>query len=335
MYLGSVRFFKHLIISTLILIVILISLFLFNVLQTTVFARAYDFGPAVDQVPAAAPAALSPAAIMPLGENEMAEPSQTTVPSALSPAPKVAQTPHAAPVQAQTPPTVAPDKPYQRLYPALYSKAPSLTAAEKGRVYLTFDDGPSHMTDDILDILKNNDIKATFFLSGKTDKFSKQLVKRIADEDHSIGIHTYTHDYKQVYGSVDAYLEDFNAMYNLIYDETGIKADLFRFPGGSVNGYNQDVYQELIDEMTRRGFTYYDWNVDAKDSFSKATVKSITQNVLHETAQHSRSIVLFHDGISKKTVSALDGIIKALKDDGYVFDKLTNTVKPIVFSLKK
>lgn len=334
MYLGSVRFFKHVIIGTLTLIVFLITFLLFTILQQTVFAHAYQISDASVRLPAAAPdtqSAAEPAA----GVKESAQPLAVAAPPEKTAPPEVSRPPETMPAQAPSAQVFDESKPYQRLYPELYCAAPDIAAAEKGRVYLTFDDGPSRMTDDILDILRDNGIKATFFLSGTADAQELKSIRRIADEGHSIGIHTYTHEYGQVYRSVEAYLEDFNAMFTLISRETGISADIFRFPGGSINDYDRKLYPALVEEMTRRGFTYFDWNVDAKDSYTGATVKSITRRVLDEIPQHSRSIVLFHDGISKCTVSALGHIIESLKEDGYLFEKLTSEVKPIVFSPKK
>lgn len=334
MYLGSVRFFKHVIIGTLTLIVFLITFLLFTILQQTVFAHAYQISDASVRLPAAAPdmqSAAEPAA----GVKESAQPLAVAAPAEKTAPPEVSRPPETKPAQAPSSQVFDESKPYQRLYPELYCAAPDIAAAEKGRVYLTFDDGPSHMTDDILDILRDNGIKATFFLTGTTDAQELKSIRRIADEGHSIGIHTYTHEYGQVYSSVEAYLEDFNAMFTLISRETGISADIFRFPGGSINDYDRKLYPALVEEMTRRGFTYFDWNVDAKDSYTGATEKSITRRVLDEIPQHSRSIVLFHDGISKCTVSALGHIIESLREDGYLFEKLTSEVKPIVFSPKK
>lgn len=328
MYWGSVKFFKHLIIGTLVLIVLSLLLLGFNILRFTVFAQFNE----ADDVPGHAQLSAHDHDDNLAGIHNGGE-------TAEDPAPLDSPPLHAAVHETETPvpallPTDPENKPYQLLLPHLFCAKPDETTAEDKTVYLTFDDGPSRLTGDVLDILKRNNVKATFFLIGKTDELSKTMIKRIADEGHTIGIHTYTHDYKQIYASVDAYLEDFNRIYSLIYETTGITANIFRFPGGSVNAYNKTLSKDLIEEMTRRGFTYYDWNVDAVDTASGATEASITKTVVGQVLSNTRSIVLFHNSDwQKKTVSALDGIIRTLREKGYVFDRLTNKVKPIVFKL--
>ena len=226
----------------------------------------------------------------------------------------------------------APDQSYQSLYTDLYCEKSGEEIVEDHTVYLTFDDGPSRQTQKILDILKENNIKATFFVTGKTDSASLDSMRRIVEEGHTLGVHSYTHIYRQVYRSVGDYLEDFYNTYILIYTATGIKPSIYRFPGGSINSFNKDTYQDIIDEMNRRGFTYFDWNVSSSDTNSSLTPEDIADNVLTGVSQHTRSIVLYHDSNEKNaTVESLDGIIKELKAQGYAFNSLSNNIKPIVF----
>lgn len=251
------------------------------------------------------------------------------------------------PTQGQMPPT-APDAPedappqtgeageaelpYQQLYPTLYAQRPEQMRREEHVMYLTFDDGPSERTVQVLDTLQQYGIKATFFVTGKDDDFSRSVMKRIVDEGHTIAIHTYTHSYTDIYQSVDAYLQDFERIYNLIEEVTGVKATMFRFPGGSVNSYNGQVYQELIAEMTRRGFVFYDWNISAGDATHKATQQSITNSVVNGGVGKKRGIVLMHDSKPMAdTANALPAIIQGLQAEGFYFDKLTNDVLPITF----
>lgn len=128
-------------------------------------------------------------------------------------------------------------------------------------VYLTFDDGPSARTDEILEILDKYGVKATFFVVGANEEGDLERMQKIVAAGHTLAIHSYSHDYKKIYASVEAYLEDFNQMFCQIYEATGVKPQIFRFPGGSVNSYNVGIHQQLIAEMTRRGFVYFDWNV--------------------------------------------------------------------------
>ena len=142
---------------------------------------------------------------------------------------------------------------YQRLYPdMIVENTPVFTDdASQKMVYLTFDDGPTKRTLEILDILEQYNIKATFFVIYRGDQASRDILKAVADAGHTIGIHSGTHDYKKIYQSTEAFIEDFYTTYALVEEVTGIKADIFRFPGGSINSYNQGVYQEIIAEIGR------------------------------------------------------------------------------------
>ena len=122
-------------------------------------------------------------------------------------------------------------------------------------MYLTFDDGPSEEnTERVLDILKKRNIKATFFLVGENVERHPEIVRRIVREGHTIGIHCYNHDYKALYQSAETYVEDFEHARRVVYETCGVEAQMFRFPGGSINNYNQQVYAEIIKEMTARGY---------------------------------------------------------------------------------
>lgn len=231
-----------------------------------------------------------------------------------------------------------PDEPsfaYQTLYPELYCAAerPDGWVRNANTVYLTFDDGPSANTAAILDILKANNVKATFFVTGKTDQISLDLMRRIVNEGHTIGIHSYSHQYREIYSSVESYLQDFKQMYDLIYETTGVKPEIFRFAGGSINGYNTLIYEPLISEMTRRGFTYFDWNVPSGDTVQGATAEMIQQNVLQYIENQERGIILFHDGEEQSlTADALPQIISDLRGRGYDFAALTPETAPIIYS---
>ncbi len=224
---------------------------------------------------------------------------------------------------------------YEMLYPDLYAAVPEnlVYNADMDYVYLTFDDGPSKYTDSILEYLKIYGIKATFFvIPDGTDECAAKL-RKIADAGHTIGIHTATHDYTKIYASVEAYLEDFKLAYDRVYDATGIKCNLFRFPGGSINDFNKEIRSDLIAEMTRRGFVYFDWNVDSSDALG-ATWTEMYNTVLKQTAAANRAVILMHDyNGGWNTILVLGGRVRALLDDkrGYKLDKLTEYVKPVQF----
>lgn len=222
---------------------------------------------------------------------------------------------------------------YTKLYPDLYAEnPPSEFGEDDGTVYLTFDDGPSANTHDILYILNKYNIKATFFFCGGTDEENMARMKAVADAGHTVGLHSISHDYEKIYESVESYLADFYETYNCVYEATGIKPHIFRFPGGSINNYNRLMYKQIIAEMTRRGFVYYDWNVSGEDAVHDANWTSIYNNVLTgiENNTSDKAIVLLHE--KQQTVYVLEDVIDKLIADGYHFGQLDNTVKPINFS---
>jgi peptidoglycan/xylan/chitin deacetylase (PgdA/CDA1 family) len=222
---------------------------------------------------------------------------------------------------------------YQEQYPDMYAKLAKVTKSELKTVYLTFDDGPSARTVEILDILKKYDVKATFFIIGKEGEKEKELLRRMTDEGHTVGIHTYSHVYNSIYDSVESYLDDFYQTYKLIEDTTGVKPEVFRFPGGSINRYSSQDYVEIIAEMTRRGFTYYDWNASSGDASLSNSANSVYNNTVRSSENKDRVILLMHDSAGKTyTVQALPGIIEYYKAQGYQFARITNDVSPIAFS---
>lgn len=194
--------------------------------------------------------------------------------------------------------------------------------------YLTFDDGPSDNTEAILDILKENDIKATFFIVGWCVDGREDILQRIVDEGHTIGIHTYSHDYEEIYSSVDAYVDDFEKVYNTIYDTVGVKPWLFRYPGGSYNSFNKDVADDIITEMNNRGFTYFDWSCATSDATVGATYNGCVEN-FKDTLSSDYETVLMHDS-KELTVEYLQEIIDYAKDEGYKFESL-ESADPIHF----
>ena len=238
-----------------------------------------------------------------------------------------------------TPPPVDPNGPeYQKKYPDMFVPQTEKKPFDPNDkvVYLTFDDGPSALTEDVLNILDEYGEKATFFVVAKDDETSKQRLREIADRGHAIGLHSYTHDYRKIYASVDAFLDDFAKEREIIYSATGEYPTMFRFPGGSVNSYNKKTAKAIIDEMTRRGYTYYDWNVSSGDAEYGATRESIYRDTITQTKARTKAIVLCHDTNAKgDTVSQLPAILKELKQSGYRFDKLDPSVAPINFPVPK
>lgn len=194
--------------------------------------------------------------------------------------------------------------------------------SDKKVAYLTFDDGPSEITRKVLEILKKYNIKATFFMiAGSVTPERYDLIKEMIDQGHVVGIHTYSHNYKKIYASVKDYLDDFYLAYTRVYEVTGVQPIVFRFPGGSYNKYMKGIRKQVMAEMERRGFTYYDWQVSAEDSIGKPTRASITRNVLKDLKRYRKPIILLHDSsVNKATVQSLETIIQTIKEEGYTFD---------------
>lgn len=182
------------------------------------------------------------------------------------------------------------------------------------RVYLTFDDGPSKNTEAILDLLAEYDVKATFFVVGDTDEEAKELYRRIVNEGHTIGIHSYSHRYSDIYASQDAFLEDFYLLSDYIYDVTGVRPDICRLPGGSSNTVSRISMSELVRTLDSRGITCYDWNISGGDADGHGlSASQIASNVLNGVDRFQTSIVLLHDGADKsQTVTALEKILQEL-----------------------
>ncbi len=223
---------------------------------------------------------------------------------------------------------------YQSLHPDVYSDTPvgEQTVYEKV-CYLTFDDGPSEQTPAILDVLDQYGVKATFFVVGSGVQKHPEIVKDAVARGHVIGIHTDSHVYKEIYASVDSYLDDFSSAWQRVYDLTGQKPAVFRFPGGSINQYNKGIYQSIIAEMLRRGFAYYDWNASAEDAVGKPTAESVVQNALSTNAK--MPIVLMHDGTyTSATAEGLPQIIEGFQSRGYTFGVLTPDVYSVAFGYK-
>lgn len=194
------------------------------------------------------------------------------------------------------------------------TEEPEITAAHK--VYLTFDDGPSIYTQDILDILDKYDVKATFFVLGKENDSAREAMKRIVEEGHTLAMHSYTHKYADIYASVENFAEDFAKIQNYIYDVTGVKSTVYRFPGGSSNSVSPldiEVFAKYLDEQ---GVRYFDWNISSGDGGSYVfPVETLLENCTSKISSYETSVILMHDSAGKKTtVEALPSIIETILD---------------------
>lgn len=190
---------------------------------------------------------------------------------------------------------------------------------ESKRVYLTFDDGPSIYTGQILDILAANDVKATFFVIAREDESYWGYYSRILKEGHTLGMHSYTHKYNQVYASLDAFEEDVSSLSQFLYDRTGVYPTIYRFPGGSSNTVCQVPMEECIAYLNEQGITYYDWNALNGDAVTnELSADKLIENIMTSVRQNNTSIVLMHDMQSRHTtVESLQKLIDTLKEEGY------------------
>lgn len=186
------------------------------------------------------------------------------------------------------------------------------------KVYLTFDDGPSSNTDQILDILKDYDVKATFFVVGKTDERSVKAYQRIVEEGHTLAMHSYSHKYDEIYESKEAFARDLNSLQEYLYETTGVWPRIYRFPGGSSNTVSKVDMQELIEYLTDIGITYFDWNVASGDAVSRTLpAETIVNNCLSGIEKQKESVILMHDASNKgTTIEALPRIIEAIQEQG-------------------
>lgn len=220
------------------------------------------------------------------------------------------------------PDTPAPDLPEQ-------TQETNITA--KHKVYLTFDDGPSRYTEDILDILDRYDVKATFFVVGKEDKSSRKMLGMIADGGHSLGMHSYSHKYSQVYNSEEDFAEDFEKIQKYIFDATGIVSKIYRFPGGSSNTVSSIPMEDFAEYLDSQEVRFFDWNISSGDGGKLLNVETLVDNCMEGITRRETSIILLHDSAEKSTtVEALPLIIEnilALEDT--VILPITEETKPI------
>ncbi|HEY9053981.1 MAG TPA: polysaccharide deacetylase family protein [Rectinemataceae bacterium] len=223
---------------------------------------------------------------------------------------------------------------YQLLHPEFKTVFAGFDAEEPDpkTVYLSFDDGPSTGTPALLDVLARHGVSAAFFVNGKSNRYLADQLKRISDQGHELGMHSYSHRYKILYASMENLLDDFSRNFQFIKAETGKAPDILRFPGGSINIFNVASYQQMISEMLRRGFMYYDWNVSAGDTAKDASAQAITANIVSGVRLcWGPAIVLMHDNGNPVLPQALDAAITILKAEGYVFATLKSGVRPLMF----
>lgn len=197
-------------------------------------------------------------------------------------------------------------------------------------IYLTFDDGPSdNVTPAVLDTLKKNNIRASFFINDFSDD-KLPLIKRIINEGHTLAIHGATHDYAKAYKNTSACVSNFTSLRDKVYSATGYKTNIMRFPGGSSNSvsknYSRGVVSASAKKLTAAGWRYFDWNVDSGDADGSMSRNYIINNVIKQLKKGRHNVVLMHDYHTKATTAeALQSIIDYGKKNGFVFEAINPT----------
>lgn len=202
-------------------------------------------------------------------------------------------------------------------------------------IFLTFDDGPSYLTDDFLDLLAEFDVKATFFINKKSGY--DKVIQRAYREGHSIGMHSYSHVYSRIYASEEAFFQDLYAEQAWIKSLTGETSRLYRFPGGSsntVSTFNPGIMTLLTRSIREKGIQYFDWNLSSGDA-GKHDAEYITNYVLKQLGSRANYVVLMHDsGGHESTLEALRNILTYAKQEGYSFRALNVNSHPAHHGVK-
>lgn len=198
-------------------------------------------------------------------------------------------------------------------------------------IYLTFDDGPSPNTPRIISILNSYGIKATFFVKNTS---YNDYMKDIVNNGNVIALHSYTHDYKTIYSSDEAFYQDLQNISDLVYLQTGVRSNIMRFPGGGSNTvskkYSPGIMTRLTQGVAERGYVYYDWNCSSGDAMKNTVPKETIVASCKKVPSASNVIVLLHDtGAKNTTVEALPEIIEYYLSCGYTFSTITADTPPV------
>lgn len=201
------------------------------------------------------------------------------------------------------------------------AESKTTTSNGKSIAYLTFDDGPSSITNSVLDILKKYNVKATFFVIN-SGSYNKTTLQREVNEGHTIGLHAYDHNYAIAYKDDNSYLDGIDKLRAKVKADTGFDSHYIRFPGGSSNTiskrYSKGIMSRITKTAKQRGYKYYDWNVDDDDAGRARTADDCYNNVVRELSPNRSNIVLMHDfGTNKKILDALPRIIEYCQKNGY------------------
>ncbi|MCG0275190.1 MAG: polysaccharide deacetylase [Thermosediminibacteraceae bacterium] len=202
--------------------------------------------------------------------------------------------------------------------------------------YLTFDDGPSSNTPEILEVLERYGVKATFFVNGWNKKNYKEMYRMIYEKGHVLGNHTYSHRYDLIYSSVENFMADLKKQEEMIYEATGIRPRIIRFPGGSDNLVSiryggADIMKKIAERLKKEGYIYVDWNASAGDALKPPPSREQMMDYVRLTTKGKNPVVLLmHDMNSKReTLEILPWIIEYLRNEGYEFGVIDENIENI------
>lgn len=198
-------------------------------------------------------------------------------------------------------------------------------------IYLTFDDGPSKLTLDVLKVLDEHKVKATFFVIGNKVKQYPEITKEIHEKGHLLALHSYSHDYKKIYSDYESFINEMEYTQNLIYDITKFKSYIIRFPGGSYKRLNAEFYSLL----KKKNYKIYDWNISCGDGISKNNDSETIYKNATNCGRNSKIILLMHcRQTDNETLCALPKIIDFYKNEGFKFETLDKYEDDYVFPFK-
>lgn len=202
---------------------------------------------------------------------------------------------------------------------------------EKKVAYLTFDDGPSENTDQILDVLKEKGVKATFFVVKKSGEKAEKRYQRIVEEGHTLGLHSYSHCYEEVYGSLENFKKDVLSLKEFLFEITGKESWVYRFPGGSSNQVAKVDIHQCIAFLEKEGMVYFDWNASSEDAVAAGVSGDVlNSNVLKDALLYRQPVILMHDLYEcKNTVEGLPELIDRLLEEGYELQAIDTQTKPV------
>ena len=209
----------------------------------------------------------------------------------------------------------------------------AIIATNGQTIYLTFDDGPSDSTYQILDILDEYQVKATFFVL--LNEYREEEYREIIRRGHEIGVHSTSHDYDILYANLDAFIDDVSACRNYVEDVTGHGLFLYRFPGGTNNQVHEVSISRCIEYLQSVGLTHFDWNISSGDAagitVEKEELVGNLLNRIHENGSDTLVVLMHDSAVKTTTIDALREVLPILIKEGYGFSKITPQTPQIDF----